>query len=71
MKCNVVVGVLLFACACFSGCSGKSKTADVSKEVVSHFISLFSANLYPETLVFVAKQCKPLYDEVMSFILDV
>lgn len=49
----------------------KFLTADVSKEVVSHFISLFSANLYPETLVFVAKQCKPLYDEVMSFILDV
>lgn len=36
MKCNVVVGVLLFACACFSGCSGKSKTADVSKEKKSY-----------------------------------
>lgn len=43
----------------------------VSKEVVSHFTSLFSASLYPEALVFIAKECKALYDEVMNFILEV
>lgn len=42
----------------------------VNKELQSHFASLCSADMYPETMFFISENASELYENLMQFIMD-
>ena len=48
----------------------KDTIINSKKEIQSHFASLFNAEDYPETLVFISTNVPQLYENIMQFITE-